>query len=74
MVPTHADVVGVGADLLRPSRYISACPYKGIASYYHLEVGGKTHENIVWYYPEPSDSAAQVKGRVAFARGVDIVE
>ncbi len=53
-------------DMFRPSRYISRCPYKGIASYYHLEVGGKRHENVVWYYPDPVHEAARIKGLVSF--------
>ena len=53
-------------DLLSPSRYISRCPYKGIASYYHLTVAGNRHENIVWYYPSPVHEAERLKGLVAF--------
>lgn len=53
-------------DMLSPSRYISRCPYKGIASYYHLTVGGKRHENLVWYYPDPVHEAARIKGLVSF--------
>jgi uncharacterized protein (DUF427 family) len=48
------------------SRYISRCPYKGIASYYDLTIKGKKHENIVWYYPDPVHEAARIKGLVAF--------
>jgi len=47
--------------------------WMGQARYYSLLVNGELKPDAVWYYPEPSDSAAQVKGRVAFARGVDIV-
>jgi len=53
-------------DMLSPSRYISRCPYKGIASYYHLTVNGKRHENLVWYYPDPVHEAARIKGLVCF--------
>jgi uncharacterized protein (DUF427 family) len=53
-------------DMLSPSRYISRCPYKGIASYYHLTVNGKRHENLVWYYPDPVNEAARIKGLVCF--------
>ena len=53
-------------NLLSPSRYISRCPYKGIASYYNVTVKGKTHENIVWYYPHPVHEAERIKGLVAF--------
>jgi len=53
-------------DMLSPSRYISRCPYKGIASYYHLTVSGKRHENLVWYYPDPVHEAVRIKGLVCF--------
>jgi uncharacterized protein (DUF427 family) len=53
-------------DLLSPSRYISRCPYKGIASYYHVTVRGKRHENMVWYYPEPVHEAKRIQGLVCF--------
>ena len=29
------------------------CGWKGIASYYDVEVGGKTNKNAAWYYPSP---------------------
>jgi uncharacterized protein (DUF427 family) len=53
-------------ELLSPSRYISRCPYKGIASYYHVTVRGNRHENMVWYYPEPVHEAKRVQGLVCF--------
>ena len=53
-------------DLLGPSRHISRCPYKGIASYYHLTVKGKRHENMVWYYPDPVHEVERIKGLVSF--------
>jgi uncharacterized protein (DUF427 family) len=53
-------------ELLSTSRYISRCPYKGIASYYHLTVNDKRHENMVWYYPDPVHEADRIKGLVCF--------
>lgn len=53
-------------ELLSASRYISRCPYKGIASYYHLTVNDKRHENMVWYYPDPVHEADRIKGLVCF--------
>ncbi len=53
-------------ELLSASRYISGCPYKGIANYYHLTVNGKRHENMVWYYPDPVHEADRIKGLVCF--------
>jgi len=53
-------------DLLSPSRYISRCPYKGMANYYNVTVKGKRHDNIVWYYHDPVHEAARIKGLVSF--------
>jgi uncharacterized protein (DUF427 family) len=55
-----------------PSSLTSACPWKGTANYYSLNVGGKTNENAVWYYAEPKTAAAEIKGRVAFWKGVKV--
>ena len=54
----------------RPSDHHSTCPWKGEASYYHVEVGGEVNENAAWYYAEPKEAAAGIKGRVAFWKGV----
>ena len=48
------------------------CPWKGLASYYSLEVDGQTNADAAWYYPETSDLAKGIKGRVAFWKGVSI--
>ena len=53
-------------DLLSPSRYISRCPYKGLANYYHLTVKGKRYDNLVWYYADPVHESARIKGLVCF--------
>jgi len=44
----------------------------GQAHYYSLFVNGEMNPDAVWYYPEPSDAAAQLKGRVAFWKGVTV--
>ena len=46
----------------------------GQARYLSLLVNGELKADAAWYYDEPNEAAAQVKGRVAFVRGVDIVE
>ena len=45
---------------------------KGQAHYYSLYVNGEMNLDAVWYYPEPSEAAAQIKGRVAFGKGVTV--
>ena len=37
---------------------------------YSVMVNGDLNPNAVWYYPEPSDAAKEIKGRVAFWKGV----
>ena len=57
---------------IAPSSHTSVCPWKGIAHYYTLAVDGVQNPNAVWYYPEPKPAAAEIKGRVAFWKGVQV--
>ena len=43
-----------------------------MASYYSLEVDGKTNENSAWFYKDPSEAAKEIKGYVAFGEGVEL--
>jgi uncharacterized protein (DUF427 family) len=52
----------------------TVCPWKGTASYYSLEVNGQKNPDAAWYYPETSELASQIKGYVAFWKGVDVVK
>lgn len=54
------------------SGHSSHCPWKGDASYYHVEVDGDVNENAAWYYAEPKDAAGKIKGYVAFWHGVKV--
>ena len=62
----------VRKDLLKESATHSACPWKGTASYYSLVVDGKENPDAAWFYPEPKQAAAEIKGRVAFWKGVSV--
>ena len=42
------------------------CPWKGLARYYSVKVDGQEARDVAWYYPTPSDAAANIKGDVAF--------
>ncbi|GMN10693.1 DUF427 domain-containing protein [Croceitalea sp. MTPC9] len=59
-------------EYFKSSETHTTCPWKGVASYYSLEVDGKINEDAAWYYPETSELAKQIKGRVAFWKGVTI--
>ena len=45
----------VQLDLLNITDHSSHCQYKGDASYWTIEAGGKTSENAVWAYQTPFD-------------------
>ncbi|MFZ3365566.1 MAG: DUF427 domain-containing protein [Candidatus Sulfotelmatobacter sp.] len=59
-------------EYFTPSDARTVCPWKGTASYYDVEVNGKRNAGAAWYYPEPKDSAMQIKGYVAFWKGVKV--
>ncbi len=61
-------------EYFKNSETHTTCPWKGVASYYHLEVDGKENRDAAWYYPEVSELARAIKGRVAFWKGVEITE
>ncbi|OIO91673.1 MAG: hypothetical protein AUK03_10755 [Anaerolineae bacterium CG2_30_64_16] len=58
----------------RPSDAHTTCPWKGVASYYDVVVEGKANAGAAWYYPAPKDAAGQIKGYVAFWRGVKVAQ
>ncbi len=62
----------VTRNLLRESETSSFCPWKGTASYYHVEVNNETNQDAAWYYPEPKEAAANIKDHVAFWKGVTV--
>ncbi|SDC87896.1 DUF427 domain-containing protein [Actinokineospora iranica] len=64
----------VHQQYLRPSETSSVCPWKGTASYYTLHVDGQDNVDAAWYYPEPKDAAAEIKGHVAFWNGVEVTD
>lgn len=57
---------------LQPSDHRTTCGWKGEAHYYNLVVNGQVNSNAVWLYPEPKSAASEIKGRVAFWRGVTV--
>ena len=48
------------------------CPWKGIARYYTVKVGGQVNPDAAWYYPRPSLFARRIKNHVAFWNGVTV--
>ena len=61
-------------DFFKASDTHSACPWKGLASYYNVQVGAKVNPDAAWYYSEPKEAAKSIKDHVAFWRGVKVSE
>jgi uncharacterized protein (DUF427 family) len=53
-------------ELLKATSNASHCPYKGDASYFSIEAGGKIAENAVWSYARPFPAMAEIAGHLAF--------
>ena len=62
----------VKREHLRESATHTVCGWKGTASYYDVVVDGKANPDAAWYYPEPMDAAANIRGHVAFWKGVAV--
>jgi uncharacterized protein (DUF427 family) len=62
----------VRSEFLRDSSHTTMCPWKGVASYYDVEVDGQLNRNAAWYYPTPKDAAQAIRGRIAFWHGVEV--
>ncbi len=67
------------ADALKREYTLSSntktmCSWKGEASYLTLFVNGDANPDAVWFYPDPKEGAVHIKGRVAFWKGVQVVD
>ena len=66
-------LTSVNPAYLEASPTTTVCSWKGTANYYTLKVDGTSNVDAAWYYAEPKAAAAQIKGRVAFWKGVRVV-
>ena len=64
----------VNTEYLKPSATVSHCPWKGTASYYHVDVDGSVNSDAAWYYPETKEAARHIKDYIAFWKGITIEE
>ena len=62
----------IDEQFFRESDHHTTCGWKGVASYFHVEVDGERNENAAWYYPTPKPAADNITNYVAFWRGVTV--
>ena len=65
-------IESVREEFLRPSNTHTTCSWKGVASYYTLDVNGRQNVDAAWFYPAPKDAAKEITGYLAFWRGVEV--
>lgn len=65
----------VNMDYLSDSSTHTVCPWKGLASYYSLNIDGEEVKDAAWYYPNTKDAAKSIENHVAFynIKGVKII-
>lgn len=54
------------------SNHRTSSALKGQANYYSLLVNGELNTDAAWYCPDPKPEAEEIRGRVAFWKGVKI--
>jgi uncharacterized protein (DUF427 family) len=62
----------VAAGVLSDSATTSICPWKGLAHYHDVTVGGQVNSDAAWYYPDPKEAAEAIRDRIAFWKGVEV--
>lgn len=63
----------INKDYFKPSATSTHCPWKGDASYYTIRVDGKENVDAAWVYENPKEKARNIKGHIAFWKGVEVV-
>ncbi len=64
----------INEQYFKPSESHTVCGWKGLASYYDVEVGDRTNSNAAWYYASPQPAVDEIAGYVAFWHGVEVRE
>ena len=59
----------IKVNLLRDNGGRTICEFKGMASYYNLEVNCKISKNAAWSYPNPLKGYELLKGYFSFYPG-----
>ena len=62
----------INSEYFEESSDSTVCHWKGTASYFDVVVEGKVNAGAAWYYPDPKPAASDIKGYVAFWRGVKV--
>jgi uncharacterized protein (DUF427 family) len=64
-------------DFFKSSTSHTVCYWKGLASYYDVEIDGQLNNGAAWYYPKPTRLSKKIVKKdfshyVAFWHGVEV--
>ena len=62
----------INQQYFKESNTHTTCPWKGVASYYTIEVDGQVNKDAAWYYPTAKERAKNIEGYIAFWKGVKV--
>ena len=60
-------------EFVEQSSTTTVCGWKGTANYLDVVANGKKNPDAAWYYADPKPDAANIKGYIAFWKGVSVV-
>ena len=61
-------------EFFKANNTTTVCGWKGTANYYDVVVNDSMNAGAAWYYSEPKPEAANIKGYVAFWKGVQVTD
>ena len=62
----------IKSEYFQDSNTHTTCGWKGVASYYNIVVDGQVNKDAAWYYPDTKQAANNIKGYIAFWKGVKV--
>ncbi len=62
----------VRKEYLKPVDKTTVCPWKGVANYYDIVIGARSNPAAAWYYAAPLPAASNIRGHIAFWKGVRV--
>ena len=67
-------LASINREFFQESDTNTFCAWRGIAHFLDINIAGEVIEDAAWYYLNNSQLVASVEGRIAFIKGIKIVE
>ena len=64
----------IRSEMFQENPQTTHCPWKGTANYYDVVVDGQVNQGAAWFYADPKPEAENIKGHIAFWKGVQVVD